>query len=78
MSHSIDFETLMVDGYGGTATISNVSSSDPTIVTLTIETYPTRSYLTITKVASGTATVSYDVTDSKGVTSRISYTVIFQ
>ncbi len=64
--------SLTVDGYGGPATISNLTSSDPTAVTISIQ----GQFLSIDRKASGTATVSYDITDSRGGKSTITYTVI--
>ncbi|WP_376747414.1 Ig-like domain-containing protein [Brevibacillus reuszeri] len=70
---ALHLSALAVDGYGGTATISNLTSSNPSKVTLTIE---NGGHLTILRIASGTETVSYEITDSRGGKSTITYTVI--
>lgn len=55
---------IIIDNFGGTIVFSNPKSSETSVVTVSLS----GAHLSFTKVATGSATITLDYTDSKGIT----------
>ncbi|TKI56343.1 hypothetical protein E8L90_13190 [Brevibacillus antibioticus] len=65
----LNLNAIFTDGYGGTVTYSNPTSSNPEVATVAI----VSGILSVVKVSSGSTTVTFDVADSHGVKKTITY-----